>query len=58
MKTKIAQREDGQILNCKFGHRWPLSLYTSGYVKVFISTTAKGKVKLTHKWAATKEELQ
>ena len=60
MKTKIdvlARRENEQILNCAYGYRWPLTLYTHGYVKIHIVTTRKGNVKITHTWAATREEL-
>lgn len=60
MKNKVktmARRYDGQILNCEYGYHWPLTLYSKGYVKIKFVTTRKGNVKITHTWAATREEL-
>lgn len=51
------RRYHGQILNCRYGHQWPLSQFTDGYVRIEIRTTSKGRLKLSYVWAATREEL-
>lgn len=51
------RRKDGEILNCEYGHQWPLNLFTSGFVRINITTTRKGKLKLDYVWAETREEL-
>lgn len=58
MIKEIAYRKDGQILNCEYGFHWPMNLYSTGYVMISIKPTRKGNVKVSHTWAATKEELQ
>lgn len=55
--TEVTRRYHGQILNCEFGHQWPLNLYQNGFVKILVEVTRKGRVKLLHVWAETKEEL-
>ena len=57
MKIKFSQRKDGQILNCEYGHHWPLDLFGKGYVKIKLKTTRKGKVKTDYVWAKTRAEL-
>ena len=54
----ITQRYDGQILNCAYGHRWPLNLYTDGFVRISVSVSEKGNLKIKHVWAETREQLQ
>lgn len=53
-----AFRYHGQILTCGYGHRWPLSFYTKGYVKIIMITTPKGKVKMDHVWKPTRAEAE
>lgn len=48
--------KDGQVLNCEYGHHWPLSLFTTGYVRISMKQTRKG-LRLRYKWAATRAEL-
>ena len=50
------QRHDGQVLNCAYGHWWPLSQHTDGYVKIKVRHTRDG-VRLTYRWAETRAEL-
>ena len=57
MKLKFPRREHGQVLNCEYGHHWPLDLFTKGYVKINLKTTRKGKVKTNYVWAKTRAEL-
>lgn len=53
--TKI-QRHDGEVLNCAYGHWWPLSQHTTGFVKIKVRHTRDG-VRLTYRWAETRAEL-
>lgn len=53
-----ANRYHGQILTCGYGHKWPLSFYTEGFVKIRIYTTPKGRVKMDHDWFPTRAEAQ
>ncbi len=57
MKITFPQRRDGQVLNCQYGHHWPLDRFTAGYVRIKLKTSRKGKVKVNYKWAATRAEL-
>jgi hypothetical protein len=49
--------KDGQILNCEYGHCWPLNLFTEGFVRINIITTRRGNLKVRYTWAETREEL-
>lgn len=51
------RRKHGEILNCGYGHHWPLNLFSTGYVQIIITTTRKGKLKLDYVWAETRAEL-
>ena len=57
MKITFPQRRDGQILNCAYGHHWPLNQFTSGYVRIQLKASRKGRVKVNYKWALTRGEL-
>jgi len=57
MKITFPRRTNGQILNCAYGHHWPLDRFTSGYVRIQLRITTKGKCKIKYVWAATREEL-
>lgn len=48
--------KDGQILNCEYGHQWPLDQFTTGFVKIKLRLTRKG-IKIRYVWAETREEL-
>lgn len=52
------RRQHGEILNCAYGHVWPLNLFTSGYVRIEIRVSRKGRPRLDYVWAATRAELQ
>jgi hypothetical protein len=56
-KKMTRRRRDGQVLNCEYGHHWPLNLFTSGYVQIRLKATRKGKVKVTYTWAEERAEL-
>ena len=47
----MANRTDGEVLNCGYGYHWPLNLHKSGFVRV---VSAKDK---TYIWAPVKETL-
>lgn len=49
---KALARKQGEILACQYGHKWPLNLHTSGYVKVIDS------VKGLYIWADNKATLE
>jgi hypothetical protein len=54
---QMGRRYDGQILTCGYGNLWPLSLHTTGFVKIKIKTVPNGRVKMSYVWAETREEL-
>jgi hypothetical protein len=56
MLLERIQRHDGQVLNCAYGHWWPLSQHTDGFVKIKVRRKRDG-VRLTYRWAATRAEL-
>lgn len=57
VKKMTRRRADGQVLNCEYGHHWPLNLFTTGYVQIRLKTTRKGKVKVNYTWAEDRAEL-
>lgn len=57
MITHTPSRKNGQILNCQYGYHWPLNLYTTGFVRLDITTGKRGKPKIRYTWAATRTEL-
>jgi hypothetical protein len=48
--------KDGQILNCEYGHQWPLNLFTTGYVQISVKQTRRG-LKIRYTWAETRAEF-
>jgi hypothetical protein len=41
--------KDGQILDCSYGHRWPLNMFFKGFVKMSVKQTKKGNIKVSFK---------
>ena len=55
--TMTVRRYDGQILNCAYGHHWPLNLFLDGFVRISVETTRRGNIKVRYKWAAERQDL-